>query len=309
MLRERLEAIQLLDYTLYVLFAYVWLIDSSFILLLLRMFTQIQLCSPSAVHPFFTLPVFGLILLWLTLICVFSHTWWDMGRIDPPSFFIDFIDRDHNLSRIQLVCIDLLIAFLQLLLVTLAFETQKRLTSDDLDNSTRPQASPGIIGHVPPRQSRAGYTSIDAISTSEFDEGQGWHRQDEEALAFTGQSSAGHALESRTSLTHPIAVFRVMQFLQDVWRTSAGAVPYDRRAGSAEDIPEDPRDLRDREREQLRSVPTPGVVRSAGRRIRPGVWLQDARQQMARFTPSWTGPESSGGSYTRIAQEDGQQEQ
>jgi hypothetical protein len=237
------------------------------------------------------------------------------------------LPADHRFGRIHLIALDLIIAILQLLTLTLAFETNRHGPIDNGTTATRLQ--PDYISSL---------ELDEADEREDRGEGQGWSPRDDEAKLFSNEvdpeERARRDARIATSLTRPIAVIQIRQLLHDMWRrmTARGDVQrvlaaaraaqaeggsqrrvdalmaeHDRlvaRDAEIEAMLTDVRQGTDEARSRAR-VTLESWRSIVGRNVRAPRWLVDARQQMTRMTPSWQRPNA----YSRVRQEDIGEEQ
>ncbi|KAK0569798.1 hypothetical protein OC861_000635 [Tilletia horrida] len=144
MQRQRRELIRQLDILLFTLFVYIWFLDKNLLLLALKIGLQVQYCNPTAFNPDLPLPILCRTVLFFNLAPIISHGFFWTGKGMSPlddvdgtgiggtynrsgrtGFVLDFIGQSYQPTRLHLLCLDLLTAFLQWLFIIIVSETEK----------------------------------------------------------------------------------------------------------------------------------------------------------------------------------------
>ncbi|KAF5354942.1 hypothetical protein D9756_005349 [Leucocoprinus leucothites] len=105
-----------------------FLLSPSVFIYLSRLLVQLQCVPFDPSHP---LRFFYVLILFCNAVALWIHA--IQGASEGRALVIDFIGLSYTPSRIQLLSLDLFIAFLQLLIATLAYETQLYYRSTDAD--------------------------------------------------------------------------------------------------------------------------------------------------------------------------------
>ncbi|KAE8224288.1 hypothetical protein CF319_g2790 [Tilletia indica] len=141
---QRRELIRQLDVLLFTLFVYVWFLDKNLLLLALKIGLQVQYCNPASFNPDLPLPILCRTVLFFNLGPVISHAifWTGTGmsplddhdgtgiggaysRSGRTGFVLDFIGQAYQPTKLHLLFLDLLTAFLQWLFIIVVSETEK----------------------------------------------------------------------------------------------------------------------------------------------------------------------------------------
>ncbi|CAD6891679.1 unnamed protein product [Tilletia controversa] len=141
---QRRELIRQLDVLLFTLFVYVWFLDKSLLLLALKIGLQVQYCNPTSFNPDLPLPILCRTVLFFNLGSVVSHAFFWTGtglsplddqdgtgiggaysRSGRTGFILDFIGQAYQPTKLHLLLLDILTAFLQWLFIIVVSETEK----------------------------------------------------------------------------------------------------------------------------------------------------------------------------------------
>ncbi|SPO36249.1 uncharacterized protein PSFLO_01720 [Pseudozyma flocculosa] len=218
MYRQRRELIQSLDLLVFALLVYVWFIDGSTLWFLVKSALQVQFCNPIQMHPTWSLPFFTVFLSCFNLLIVTVHVLGGpIGAGKSRTIIIDFVGQDHQTGKLHMVLIDLFVAFVQTVLLVVAFEHG----IDEL----RSEGEKSCLDED---------QEVDALDAGEADRverGQGWDADDEEASLFAShriQERADEATRSapwttdHSSLSQPIAVVRLQPLAERIWTGDLG---------------------------------------------------------------------------------------
>ncbi|KAI8099252.1 uncharacterized protein BX664DRAFT_17302 [Halteromyces radiatus] len=103
-LRGKRDILQSLDYLLYCYIAYLYFLDASFILLLFRLFLQVQLLSSGVFHKLLHVPLIITVVVYILSTCF--HLFSTLGQ---TGIIIDFVGN-HYLPNVTRLCLlDILI--------------------------------------------------------------------------------------------------------------------------------------------------------------------------------------------------------
>ncbi|KAN0062613.1 hypothetical protein ACQY0O_005146 [Thecaphora frezii] len=215
MYRQRKELVQSLDLLAFTLFVYIWFVDGSTIWLFVKSALQVQFCNPIQMHPTWSLPFFAVFLSCFNFIVVLVHLLGGpIGAGKARTIILDFVGQDHQTGRLHMVLIDLVVAFVQLIMLIVAYEhgidelrpddEKSRLDEDEPDASEPSEACAGAQDAGP---------------------GQGWDADDEESSLFaphreerpeSSAASPGRWADESSSLSRPIAVIRLEPLVRTI---------------------------------------------------------------------------------------------
>ncbi|KAF9049797.1 hypothetical protein BJ165DRAFT_1453848 [Panaeolus papilionaceus] len=118
---QRQHLIQSVDTLLYQLHALSFFLSPSLWIYITRFVTQHYCSLPIEFEGGWSLKFFYIVILMLNLPCLMSHS--TKAVMEGRNVILDFIGMSYLPSRLQLCALDILIIILQLLLVTISYET------------------------------------------------------------------------------------------------------------------------------------------------------------------------------------------
>ncbi|ORX56744.1 hypothetical protein DM01DRAFT_1334305 [Hesseltinella vesiculosa] len=130
-MRGQRHILQSLDYVLYCFIVYIYFLDGSFLLLVLRMFLQLQLLSSSSqFHRSFHASLF--ICCFVYLMVLIYHL---LSQPGQPGIIIDFIGHLTAPTKTQLCLLDTLLLALQVLRACILYQITEAILQPSSQNS------------------------------------------------------------------------------------------------------------------------------------------------------------------------------
>ncbi|KAF9566710.1 hypothetical protein CPC08DRAFT_602449, partial [Agrocybe pediades] len=129
--RERLHVINSFDAVLFQLHTLSFFLSPSLWLYTCRLLSQIVCARPREIDSSRSLRFFYFIVFTFNVPNIWSHS--TRGVMEGRAIILDFIGMSYQPSKLQLLCLDLLILFLQLVTITISYETSLYDMNKDVD--------------------------------------------------------------------------------------------------------------------------------------------------------------------------------
>ncbi|KDR75833.1 hypothetical protein GALMADRAFT_248559 [Galerina marginata CBS 339.88] len=128
---QRLHVIQTLDTLLYQLHTLSFFLSPSIWLYVCRIISQFHCATPRELDPTLSLRFFYAMLVFINVPIFWNHA--TRGAVEGRAIILDFIGLSYVPSMFQLFTLDSFIIILQLLLITIAYETSVYHASEEAD--------------------------------------------------------------------------------------------------------------------------------------------------------------------------------
>ncbi|KAF8906481.1 hypothetical protein CPB84DRAFT_1959917 [Gymnopilus junonius] len=128
---QRLHVVHSLDSLLYQLHTLSFFLSPSLWLYICRVISQFHCSKPRELDPTRSLRFFLTALIFLNLPNFWNHAM--RGAVEGRTIILDFVGMSFVPSKIQLLSLDMFIMVLQLLLITIAYETSAYYHSEEAD--------------------------------------------------------------------------------------------------------------------------------------------------------------------------------